>query len=46
MGATPAGAKDALEVTLAKSSESLVEEDGVKTCDVDGVGLLKIVKWT
>jgi hypothetical protein len=46
MGATPAGAKDAFEVTLADPSEPLVEEDGVETCDVDGLGVFHIVKGT
>ena len=46
MGAAPAGAKDALEITLAGPDEPLVEEDGVETCDVDGLGVFHIVKRT
>jgi hypothetical protein len=46
MGVTPAGTNDALEATLADPDEPLEEEDGVETCNVDGLGVFHIVKET
>jgi len=43
MGAALTEANDALEVTLADDDEPLMEEDGVETCNVPGLGVFHVV---